>query len=167
MTDFQAGPGGDILQIDALLGRSIGLEGNNPLELGYLALEEHNGDTLIKWDRDGGGDDLRWQLRLVDVLPGSITSDNFAGQTVIGTFGNDNLSGGLGNDTVQGLAGNDTPDGSLGGDLLEGGFGNDVYFVDDAADEVVEDSNSLPGGLVLGGSAAGQAGLDGITDTII
>jgi Ca2+-binding RTX toxin-like protein len=165
MEDFEAGPGGDLLEVDTLLGKSIGPDGN-PFTLGYLKLVASGEDTLIRWDRDGSAGTkftLKTQLRLLGLSPGEITSDNFVGQLVIGTEGRDDLIGGIGNDTVQGLGGNDTLNGSLGADTLEGGIGNDLYFVDNAGDQVIEEDNV--GALVLGGGRAGLAA-GSITDSV-
>jgi trimeric autotransporter adhesin len=53
-------------------------------------------------------------------------------QTIIGTTANNNLVGGSGNDILDGLAGVDT---------MSGGYGNDTYFVERAADQVIEQAN--------------------------
>jgi Ca2+-binding RTX toxin-like protein len=53
-------------------------------------------------------------------------------QTIIGTTANNNLVGGSGNDTLDGLAGADT---------MAGGYGDDTYFVERAADQVIELAN--------------------------
>jgi Ca2+-binding RTX toxin-like protein len=55
-----------------------------------------------------------------------------------GLDGNDSLQGGAGNDTLDGGAGNDTLNGGTGADRMTGGAGNDSYFVDNAADLVIE-----------------------------
>jgi Ca2+-binding RTX toxin-like protein len=172
MADFAAGAGGDLFEVDVLLGKSIGLDEGNPFSLGYLKFVAVGTDTLLRWDRDGAAGTqytLKTQLRLVGIAPGEITSDNFVGQHVIGTSGNDDLFAGLGNDTVEAFAGNDTLDGSLGADTLEGGAGDDLYFVDHVDDECVETSN-LAGALLLPGepgSGPALAGVAGITDTVI
>jgi len=91
----------------------------------------------------------------------------------VGTFGTagrnsitggsvDDLLDGLGgNDTLSGGAGNDTLVGGAGVDSMVGGAGDDTYFVDVAADKVVETSNG-PSALL-----ATMALLEGITDTVI
>ncbi len=48
------------------------------------------------------------------------------------------LRGFSNNDTLVGGAGSDTLDGGSGGDWMSGGGGNDFYYVDHAADRVVE-----------------------------
>jgi len=71
--------------------------------------------------------------------PGHMTLAGTAGHDVLsGDIGNDRLSGLAGNDTISGYAGNDTLNGGPGTDRMIGGAGNDVYFVDNAADTVVE-----------------------------
>ncbi|MDQ3246777.1 MAG: hypothetical protein M3Q52_07820 [Pseudomonadota bacterium] len=66
-----------------------------------------------------------------------------------GTTGNDELQGGGGDDILVAGAGNDILDGGEGNDLLQGGtgadqmsggIGNDDYYVDDAADVVLENA---------------------------
>ena len=58
--------------------------------------------------------------------------------TLDGGAGADSLAGGNGNDTLIAGDGNDTLDGGFGTDSQTGGLGDDVYFVDAAADVVVE-----------------------------
>ncbi|MCB1378822.1 MAG: DUF2974 domain-containing protein, partial [Alphaproteobacteria bacterium] len=55
-----------------------------------------------------------------------------------GINGNDALFGYAGDDTLKGGRGNDLLDGGSGADTMRGGAGNDTYFVDDAADRVIE-----------------------------
>jgi Ca2+-binding RTX toxin-like protein len=183
-TDFVVGAGGDLLDVDELLGFSGtngGYSGGNPFaaELGYLRLVQSGANTLLQWDVDGAaGGASTWVTRLTleNVTAAGITSDNFTSNVIVGSAGDDLLLGGPGNDTVRGLGGNDTLDGSVGRDVLQGGSGDDLYFVDDPGDEVVESSNSppaalegieSPGALVLPGSGAGLAGAVGSTDSVI
>lgn|GEM_PF-926233 len=72
----------------------------------------------------------------------TLTVNTLAGQFsfIDGQGGNDRLTGGAGMDTLLGGAANDRLDGGTGADRLFGGTGNDVYFVDDPADLVREDS---------------------------
>ncbi|MBK9572632.1 MAG: Ig-like domain-containing protein [Rhodoferax sp.] len=82
-----------------------------------------------------------------DTLNGTVGDDlidGAAGDDVIdGGAGNDTLLGGAGTDTLIGGAGNDTLDGGTGADRMEGGSGADVYYVDNAADLVIELDNAL------------------------
>ena len=85
-----------------------------------------NGDqrSLIENAKGGSGND-------------SLTG-NIVANTLEGNNGNDNLRGLAGNDTLNGGAGNDTLYGGAGIDSMVGGAGNDWFFVDDAADLIVE-----------------------------
>jgi Ca2+-binding RTX toxin-like protein len=58
--------------------------------------------------------------------------------TLSGNAGNDILFGLAGADELNGNAGNDTLDGGTGADTMSGGNGDDLYFVDTAADLVIE-----------------------------
>jgi len=84
-----------------------------------------------------------------------------AAETIDGGNTNDLIDGLAGNDTLEGGAGNDTLVGGTGADSMAGGTGNDLYFVDNAADVVVEASN---GASPL---AASPPALEGIIDTVI
>lgn len=68
-----------------------------------------------------------------DVLRGGIGNDQ-----LMGGAGGDRLSGAEGVDHLWGNDGKDTLDGGIGADQLQGGAGDDTYFVDNAADEVIE-----------------------------
>jgi serralysin len=58
--------------------------------------------------------------------------------SLFGAGGGDRLYGGAGADSLDGGAGNDTLDGGAGADGLTGGLGDDWYYVDNAADVIVE-----------------------------
>jgi len=63
-----------------------------------------------------------------------------------GLAGDDTLLGGAGADKMDGGDGNDALDGGTGADSMAGGNGDDTYYVDHAADIVIEkDSNGLGG----------------------
>lgn len=66
---------------------------------------------------------------------------NSLNNNLIGNAGNNALSGGAGNDTIDGGVGNDVIDGGVGADRMKGGLGDDLFYVDDAADVVLEDIN--------------------------
>jgi Ca2+-binding RTX toxin-like protein len=146
ITDFQAGAGGDIIGPPGL---SIPNELRfHTFELGYFQLLQQGNDVLFQVDIDAGGSNFGWRtiVTLLNVNAADFTSDNFTGQLIIGTAGNDSLVGGFGIDTIQGLGGRDTLDGGSGGDQMEGGSGADFYYVDNAADVVLETSNGPEGG---------------------
>jgi Ca2+-binding RTX toxin-like protein len=69
-------------------------------------------------------------------VDGALTVSDFIlaptpGQQVIGTSGNDILSGSSGDDIINGLS---------GADRMAGLGGNDFYYVDNAADQIMEDA---------------------------
>ena len=57
---------------------------------------------------------------------------------IYGGDGNDFMRGQGGNDLIIGGAGNDVLDGGEGVDTMKGGAGNDIYYVSEAADQVIE-----------------------------
>jgi Ca2+-binding RTX toxin-like protein len=144
VTDFQAGSGGDRIDVNNLLWSTIyrghGYEGGNPFaaEQGYLRLVQVGANTLLRYDEDGAaGTVYGWHtaavLRDVDVR--TLTAGNFlgippggspiAGDELTGTGIADVLQGWLGNDIIRGGFGDDWLDGMAGADLLEGGDGGD------------------------------------------
>jgi Ca2+-binding RTX toxin-like protein len=141
VTDFQAGPAGDRLDIDALVRQLVNYAGSNPFASGHLRLVADGRDTVIQLDQDGPGGDGAWvdAIRLNGVAIDTLTPDNFAGivtpfidtdpRNRVGTGGDDTLIGAEGNDSLQGLAGDDYLDGGFSGiDSLRGGDGTDLLF---------------------------------------
>lgn len=60
---------------------------------------------------------------------------------ILGNDLNNSLLGGAGNDSLVGGLGNDILNGGAGIDSMAGGAGNDTYYIDNASDYVLEDSN--------------------------
>ena len=89
-----------------------------------------------------GGDAAGDTLALIENLIGSGSSDNLTGDNganmLDGGAGNDSLLGNNGSDSLLGGAGDDTLNGGAGADQMTGGQDNDVYYVDNAADTVIE-----------------------------
>lgn len=173
--DFAVGPGGDKFDLDRILEQSAWLGGGagyvdgNPFSLGYLRFVRSGTSTLLQADLDAGGAAWSWTLILTleNVDPARITSDNFAGQFIVGTAGPDTLTGGLGNDTISGLGGDDelsgaegrdTLDGGAGADRMIGGSGADTYYVDSRRDLTVEKAGSGTGVLLPAGGAGADPG---------
>jgi Ca2+-binding RTX toxin-like protein len=82
-----------------------------------------------------------WNAQTLDRMARTIHGTE-ANDTLIGTANDDSLLGLGGDDDLTGNAGQDLLDGGTGKDTMRGGAGNDTYVVDDAADVVVENSNS-------------------------
>jgi Ca2+-binding RTX toxin-like protein len=78
-------------------------------------------------------------------MNGALGDDHLVGQagndTLLGGGGHDRLDGGTGNDILDGGDGNDYLVGGMGADNMAGGLGNDRFYVDDAADQLVELAN--------------------------
>ena len=95
-------------------------------------------DTLF----GGGGDDSLFGLNGSDWLSGDAGNDRLFGgldgDLLSGGDGDDALFGGTEDDTLEGGNGNDLLTGDGGNDRLSGGIGNDTYFIDAAADRVIE-----------------------------
>jgi Ca2+-binding RTX toxin-like protein len=87
-----------------------------------------------------------------DDLHNTITGSGFH-DLILGLGGNDSLSGSAGNDVLIGGLGNDVLNGGAGADVLDGGQGNDTYYLDSAADRIVEVADSRP--LVLASTIIG------------
>ena len=68
--------------------------------------------------------------------------DHNRGAFMLGGSGVDTLTGGSRSDLLVGNAGNDTLDGGADADAMLGGQGDDTYLVDDAGDQVIEESNN-------------------------
>jgi Ca2+-binding RTX toxin-like protein len=76
---------------------------------------------------------------LTKVSTGGAGNDTIYGLDATGSYnGIDTLDGGDGDDVLDGRTGNDVLIGGAGNDTLVGGQGDDLYFVDSAADVVIE-----------------------------
>jgi len=133
VTDFQAGAGGDLIDITGLVPPTP----LNPFGPGGGAqLVQRGADTVLQ-ARPVGNSAAEFAdvLVLRGVAKATLTPQNFThgfnpdgtgvGQTILGTDGIDRLMGGWLDDTLRGGAGNDVLYGSMGNDRLEGGDGDD------------------------------------------
>ena len=132
--DFQAGAGGDVLDVFEAAG--WGRPAPFP---DYYRMVQRGADTVIQIDPDGTSSrrvftDL---VTLENVAVDSLVAANMrygylpgtavhAGASLVGMDDADRLDGGLGNDLLQGGAGNDILHGSGGNDTLQGGDGLDT-----------------------------------------
>jgi Ca2+-binding RTX toxin-like protein len=107
-----------------------------------------NGGWLISWSEgDGSGYGVygrRYDVNGNPIAPGQIVGSHRADR-LLGAEGDDFMRGLRGNDTLIGNAGADTLNGGAGADIMKGGSGADLYYVDNAADRVVEINNDPEG----------------------
>ena len=75
ITDFEAGAGGDRLDLDALLSSS-GYTGSDPFEDGYVNYRQSGGKVMVDFDANGGGDSYDPVATLNNVLVDDMTADN-------------------------------------------------------------------------------------------
>ncbi len=178
--DFQAGPGGDVLDVLSLF---VSPPTSNPFgALGYLRMVADGADTLLQYDKDGatGAASFATIVVLKGVAPASLTGDNFpqgirpdgssTGMVIEGTSQDDIIKGGLLDDTINGGSGDDNIDGGLGADIIHGNDGNDDIqvrignshqFGDDGDDHLNGASYwSLASGAVGNDFLSGGAGND-------
>lgn len=148
ITDFVAGNGGDILDLQNMIlgyyqspAPTTILPAANPFSSGHLRLVQDGADVIVRWDYDGtgGGDGAvytRDLFRLSGVNLSALTSFNFAGfdpaggpvvsLTISGSAQDDVLVANGNGSRVEGFGGSDRLIGSGGRDDLRGGDGDDV-----------------------------------------
>jgi Ca2+-binding RTX toxin-like protein len=187
VTDFQVGPGGDRINLGALL-EEIVYSGfyflQEPFDpyLGFLWFFQDGPDAVLGYDPDSllgsGWVEYYPVIRLRNVSVSSLTDDNFT-QFDPGGAGADELSGTDARDVLYGGPGNDSINGGAGIDTMLGGDGNDTYYVDNPRD-VITERDSVGGitptnSLALIGAAEGKAdptgvapaALEGFIDTVV
>ena len=101
------------------------------------------------------GDDVIDALGGDDYVYGGAGDDTLDG----GADGYDLLDGGDGDDMLNGGAGGDVLDGGSGADTMNGGTGDDLYYVDNAADVVIENSDSGSSDAILSSVSYTLAGV--------
>jgi Ca2+-binding RTX toxin-like protein len=102
ITDFQAGPGGDVLDVMPLV-NDLPLHGNPFGADAYLRLQQDGADTLLQFDKDGAAGPAGFVTlaRLKNLLPSQLTGDNFPfGIRPDGSPKGLDLSGGKGADRL-------------------------------------------------------------------
>ncbi len=125
---------------DALDGRS----GNDTLT-GGVGNDRYYVDSVADQvvEAIGGGDDrvyakVSYTLTVGQEVESLRANGGTTGLSLTGNEFNNWLVGATGNDTLTGGIGNDALDGRSGNDTLAGGVGSDRYYVDNAADRVIE-----------------------------
>jgi len=187
VTDFEAGSGGDVLDLGPLLQWCPNYAGGDPFASGHLRLLQSGADTLVQVDLDGKGSTNQFVtlVTLQNVNASALIPTNFvnpsaappagpsqptagndvltgtsAADTIDGLDGNDSISGLEGADSLIGSAGSDTLIGGGGDDTLDGGTGNDSMAGGLGNDTFVVDSSTD-----IVSEAAGQ-GVDSVLSSV-
>jgi serralysin len=122
---------------------ALGEQGNDSItgDGGINAISGGLGNDTIEGN---DGDDLLFGDAGEDDIDGGNGNDDIRGgdgaDILYGGGDQDTIQGGSGSDVLDGGIGNDVLNGGLGQDVLMGQLGDDQYFVDDAGDQVLEDS---------------------------
>jgi Ca2+-binding RTX toxin-like protein len=142
IADFQAGPGGDLLDLRYALASPADWAASsaNPFVAGLFRLLQSGPDALLQLGYAGSWTTL---LVLGNTQASAVTADNIvqgwnphgaAGLTLAGDPTANLLSGGPDNDSITGNGGADTLLGGSGDDSLDGGAGDDCLSGGDGAD---------------------------------
>lgn len=145
VTDFETGPGGDVLSPLYLEFAGNYNGADNPFSTGHLTLSQVGADAVLSYDDDGaaGPGVPAFAFRLLNTNIADFTADNFdpnfspSGSStpglslngvgeITGQSGADTLNGSAGSDTLLGGFGNDLIEDTSGSNLLNGGAGNDT-----------------------------------------
>ncbi|HEX5340940.1 MAG TPA: calcium-binding protein, partial [Duganella sp.] len=175
VTDFTAGPDGDIIDLMSQLTRNSSYVDGNPFSTanGYARVIQDGADTRVQIDLDGAAGKAYTYatvLTLKTFNAATLTADNFTGglktdgstiiglvasannQALQGTSFDDQLTGVSGSNTLNGYGGDDmlvagSGNASGKGDYLYGGSGNDTLTGGAANDYLVAgDGNDLLSG---------------------
>jgi Ca2+-binding RTX toxin-like protein len=136
------GNGSTILVIDALNGdieftsgasfEALGIGETDTEDFTFSTDGLHDANFTIE-NLGLDSDDVITGTDANDVLSGGLGDDQITDDR-----GADRLNGDSGDDDLTSGRNNDILDGGTGVDVMRGGTGNDRYFVDDAADQVIE-----------------------------
>jgi len=137
LTDFEAGDGGDQIDLDGWLSTDLRNYDTSlsPFAAGFLTLYQSGSDVVLTVKRgEQGTYEVPW-MTFKNTDAWSLTAYNFEGyetnfQMVHGSAVDETFTGGTGNDGFDGGGGNDTFLLGYGGyDKAVGGDGNDTFFI--------------------------------------
>ncbi len=155
IADFEAGPGGDVLDLQSVIYSLQDYDGGNPFVEGRLVFTTDGADSVLSADIFGNGT-LTEVTRLANVDWHALTADNFTpgysidghGGSFVGTPDPDTYYGGVNDDTITGAANSDSLYGGDGNDSVDGGVGDDFVYGGAGADTVYggDDNDVVDGG---------------------
>ena len=76
ISDFEAGPGGDWLDMSAVLD-ALGYAGSDPIADGWFRVVQSGANSFVQIDTTGGGDGCFDFIRLTNVTAANVTADNW------------------------------------------------------------------------------------------
>jgi Ca2+-binding RTX toxin-like protein len=169
VTDFQAGDGGDRINLPRML-QMLGFSWGgltNPFADHLIYLVQEGADTVIKI---AGTEPFATVMTLRNVQMSSLTAENFNGwppdgsappgitftgsaraDALTGSPGGDHMLGGAGDDQMTGGAGADRIEGGDGADLLYGDAGDDIVYGGAGRDQIEESVGSTGNDTYYGG----------------
>src|SRR4029077_3998101 len=133
VTDFQAGSGGDVIQLPSW----ATIVGNDAPSSALV--RQDGADVLVQSiaSTDASGNNTYdTLLRLQNVDVSTLVSDNFSGDRIV-RLDDQVITGGDGSDVLRGGWGNDT---------ISGGYGEDTLVGDNGNDHLIGDSGLPPAG---------------------
>ncbi|MCE7887346.1 MAG: type I secretion C-terminal target domain-containing protein [Alphaproteobacteria bacterium PRO2] len=159
ITKFQAGEGGDRIDISGLLA-GIGYTGSDPIAYGYFKLVADGTRMKLYFDANGpGGSSPKYLATLADVDIASFSVEHnlliqpepappvISGLDIDGTLAPDLVIGTLGDDNIEALDGDDMIVAGAGADTLYGGAGSDSFIFDKSVWDEAFAPSSPPTGL--------------------
>lgn len=130
------GTGADTLDGGAGIDTLVGGAGNDTYRV------DSTTDVIVE-QAAGGTDTIESSVDFALANGSNVENLTLTGSGHYATGNDDDnvLTGGAGADTLEGGLGNDTLNGGAGADIMIGGAGNDAYYIDNAADTVVESTD--------------------------
>lgn len=167
VTDFEAGPSGDVIVIPYLNAYlSNYTAGDDPFASGHFRWVQQGADAVLQTDRDGtaGSGGFASVLILIGTAVADLTAQNVA--ALAAGAGNDALVGAdYGADTIDGLDGDDWISGLRGDDILSGGAGDDT-LTGGRGDDLIDGGDGDDMAIFSGSRADYVIATDGVTTTV-
>jgi Ca2+-binding RTX toxin-like protein len=129
----EGGSGNDTITASGLFTTKGYFDGGAGFDRAVLDFSAFGNDITLTLRSDGGN------THLIKSEAATFAYVDIEAVTINGGSGADTLTGSDTADTLNGNGGQDTLDGGTGADTLNGGADNDTFYVDNTADNVIED----------------------------